>query len=136
MKQADNYSIMNNYLNDNRIDLKNRYVELLLGKVVKNVSSTFIEYHIKNFITLSNGEQFETHFRWSTEEEQTANKEIVEDNDEKMENYFKRYILNREIIEINIGYDKDDYIYAYAKTDLEGIIEIPIISVYEIGYEN
>lgn len=133
MSMVDNYSIMNNYLNINRINLKDKYEELLLGKVIERVSSTFVEYHIKNFITLNDKEQYETHFRWSTKEERKIDKEIVDNSDNNMECYFKKYILNRKIIEINIGYDKDDYIYAYAKTDCEGIIEIPIISVYEIG---
>lgn len=134
MESMKNYSLFKKYLDNNEMELRDKYRKLLLGKVVRNVSSTFVEYHIKNFITLDDDTQYETHFRWSTEQEQEIEKEIVKNDDDKMENYFNTYILNRKIIEINIGYDKDDYIYAYAKTDLEGIIEIPIISVYEIDF--
>ncbi len=77
------------------------------------------------FVRLNDNEVYETHYRWSTEEEDYEGKELEEDYD-PMEQYYTKVILGRPIIKVTVDYERDDECYIYAYVDEENYLEIPL----------
>lgn len=59
-----------------------------------SISDIEVDYPVKGIVHLSNGESYPVHYRWSTEEEDQAKREIVEENEYSMEEYYKKFLLS------------------------------------------
>lgn len=102
-----------------------KHFSRLVGLEVKKLMDVEVNYHVKGKVLLSNGEIVPVHFRWSGPEEDAAGKELDE-NFDKMEDYYKTAILGKTIQSIRLGHaDRDDEVYLLAYVDEENCIEIP-----------
>ena len=120
------YSALEHFVEQNGEELIKEYEEILVGKVVEEFLGTFIDYHVKANVRLSGGvEVYETHYRWSSEEEDWEKKELEEDC-ETMEEYYRTMIIGKRIIKVTVGYSRDDECYIYAFVDDENHLEIPL----------
>ena len=106
-------------------ELIKEYEEILVGKVVEEFLGTFVDYHVKADVRLSGGEVYETHYRWSSEEEDWEKKELEEDY-ETMEEYYRKMIIGKRIIKVTVGSERDDECYINAFVDDENHLEIPL----------
>jgi len=105
-------------------ELTRKYEELLLGKVVEEFLGTVVNYHVKGDVRLSNGEIYETHYRWSSEEEDYEKKELPDSV--PMEEYYNEFIVGKTIIKVSVSSQRDDECYIYAFVDKENHLEIPL----------
>jgi hypothetical protein len=98
----------------------------LEGKTVVEITDIEANYYIKGNVVLSDGEIYPVHFRWAGQEEDAEGVELDEDFT-KMEDYYKKHIIGKEIkyVEVNLP-DRDDEVYVLGFVE-EGItIEIPV----------
>lgn len=76
-----------------------QYGQLLLGKVVVEFLGTVVDYHVKGDVRLSDCEVYETHYHWTSEEEDHEEIELDDDEDYvPMENYYNKNIVGKLII--------------------------------------
>lgn len=125
MGSNSRYSALEQFVEKYGEELVKEYEELLLGKVVEEFLGTEVDYHVKADVRLNDNEVYETHYRWSTEEEDYEGKELEEDYD-PMEQYYTKVILGRPIIKVTVDYERDDECYIYAYVDEENYLEIPL----------
>lgn len=126
------YERLENYVNKYKKAKKKEYEEKLLGKKVVSFSEIKVFYHIKNIVVLDkntvvldNGQIYEIHYRWATDEKESLDKEIPENGQMTMKEYYNKYALNKTIIKVEVGYERDDYVYVYAYLDnTDAYIEI------------
>ena len=79
-----------------------------------------MDYYVYGYIRLNDNSIFKTHFRWSDQEEDAQGKEL-DDRYLPMEEYYREFILGREIIRIEVGLDDgvfdECYVKAYVTED-------------------
>lgn len=114
MGSISNYGALERYQNLNGERLKKEYKSYLLGRKVVSMSGIECNYYVQSRITLDNNDSYEVHYRWASEEENDCNKEILEENEISMREYYEKNILNNTITAIDIGYERDDMLYCYA----------------------
>lgn len=96
----------------------------LVGTKIESLTNKSVDYHVKGDIHLSNGEVFEVHHRWATQEEDAESEELT---DYPMESYFDDYLKGKTIQRIYIGTsDRDDEAYLFLVADDESWVEVPI----------
>lgn len=150
MGSCTNYSTLARFVDKNGVKLVKEWEEKLLGKRVVDCSETEIFHWVKNEVTLDNGDSYETHFRWATQAEEESKIENMSDDgvdvldeDDRhyntpMKQYFEKYILGRQITQVGIGYEREDYVYifiAVGNEDIKHSFDIPLISVDDITDE-
>lgn len=96
----------------------------LVGTTIESLTNKTVDYHVKGDVQLSNGNTFEIHHRWATQEEDAEGKELT---DYPIESYFEDYLKGKTIQQIYIGTsDRDDEAYLFLVADDESWVEVPI----------
>jgi len=99
----------------------------LVGLTVESISDVEVNYHVKADILLSNDKFYVSHFRWATEEESYEEKELLEEDDLSMEEYYKEYVIGKTIQRVELAVtDRDDEVYLLAFVDDGICLEIPM----------
>lgn len=130
-----NYDALEWYVERHGEEFRHEYEKLLLGKTVDKFLGTEVYYHVKAYIVLSDGEEYETHYRWASEEEDMESKEL-DDRYVPMQEYYEKAILGKKIVKIDIGaYERDDEVYVYAYVDEDNFLEIPLNIDIDAIYE-
>lgn len=132
MGTAYNYRLLNDFVEKKGEETLQQYKEILLNKTIVQVSETEVDYWITNTIVLNDGYDYQTHFRWASEEEIDEGIEIIIEDQISMKEYFDEKVLNSKIVDVKLGFDRDDYIYIYCTTDKDGTIEIPAFDLNEL----
>lgn len=127
------------FINKYGEQLVSEFSELLLGKKVVRIENINADYYVKGQAVLDDNSICDVHYRWTSQEEDAEGAECDPDI-MKMEDYYDKYIVGREIIEIDIGYERDDdcCIYAYVQVGEVGeniCLEIPVGIDPECGVE-
>ena len=105
------------------------HYKYLIGRAVIGMSEYEYFFHKKADVALDNGEVFEVHFGWTTEE---GTEEEVNDLDEmNSEEYFNMYLKDKKITGVDVGYDRDDMYYLYLISEGD-TLEVPMaFNAYE-----
>lgn len=126
MGSISRYSALERFDNEFGERLKQHYEKQLLGLTIKEIGELIFDYHKKADISLSDDSVIEVHFAWASEEEEHEDKEILEDGDIPIEEYFKSQLKGKTITKITTGYERDDEFYIYALVDDDNGLDIPI----------
>lgn len=139
MGSCSNYSRLEYYVLKNGKKDKEKFEKELLGKKVEDISKIEVYYHVKSNIILDDGSMYEVHYRWTCDEEDSEGKEMPEIAEcMPIKEFFKKYIIGKEITKIKIDYERDDYVYCicYVGNPEDGYhFDIPIIEVDDIIVE-
>lgn len=135
MGSMTNYSIMERYIENHGEEQLTLYTPLLLGKKVHKVLSSGIEgMWLETVIQLADDSEWSIHDRWATMEESDCGEELLEEDDAiPMIQAYQKYVVGKDIVKVDIGFDRDDYVYILAVLEDSQILEIPLVSVYDIG---
>jgi hypothetical protein len=107
--------------------IENHFRPFLVGATIESLQNVEANYHVKGIAHLSNEKTFETHHRWTTQEEDGEKKEILEEGDFSMLAYFNEYLAGKEIVAIRVGEaDRDDESYLFAYVTDQNCLEIPL----------
>lgn len=98
-----------------------------MAKKIVRMEDVWVGYHVETSIELDDGSGYTTHFRWATQEEESAGKELVDEDDYTMKEYYESNILGHTITNVKVdARDRDDEAYFYCETENGGEIEIPL----------
>ena len=125
MGSAARYDALERFAKRHGEELTREYEELLFGKVVEEFLGTVVNYHVKGDVRLSDGKIYETHYRWSSEEEDYEKKELESDC-VLMEEYYNKFIVGQTIIKVSVKSERDDECYIFAFVSEKNFLEIPL----------
>lgn len=129
------YLALERFVEENGEELLRKYEQLLLGKAVVECLGTVVDYHVKGDVRLNDGEVYETHYRWTSEEEDYEEIELDESY-VPMESYYNKVIVGKPIIKVSVDFERDDECYIYAYVDEDNCLEIPLFFDPESYYQD
>lgn len=125
MGSGARYSAIEWFIEKHGDEIIKRYEPLLLEKKIQKFLGTVVDYHIKADVELDDGEVYETHYRWTSEEEDCEGKEL-DDRFLPMQEYYGNFLVGKKIVKIVVDFERDDECYVYAFVDEDNHLEIPL----------